>query len=197
MVVTDSFGYKYYDDPDTVFIRHSLEQYDVSGIRPTDIVIDIGANIGSFSFRVAKLCKRVYAIEPFRFALLTKNIELNRINNVVPVLMAHGTGETKELEWNGVHKLFKTKRLPEIITDCGGRCDYLKVDTEGTEWTINPEELRNIRRIELELHGAFGDPDLANTPLLRGISNYFTYTASEIPFDRYSVWIHGVNRWIK
>jgi len=193
MVVIDSFGYKYLDDPDTVFIRHSLLQYDVSGIRPEDIVIDIGANIGSFSFRVAKLCKRVYAIEPFRFTTLVENIKLNNITNVVPVLMAHGTGEDKVLEWNGTYKVLKTWRLPEIIKFCGGECDYLKVDTEGTEWTIRPEELLDIRRIELELHGAFLWRGLGDAPLLQGLSKHFKYTIRSLPPDRYSMWLHGVN----
>lgn len=34
---------------------------------------------------------------------------------------------------------------------CGG-CDFLKIDCEGGEWEIEAEELKGIRRIEMEVH---------------------------------------------
>jgi FkbM family methyltransferase len=195
MVVKDTFGYVYLEDKDNVYIKHSLVQYDVSDILPDDIVIDIGANIGSFSFRVAPLCKMVYAVEPFRFEVLAKNIERNGIKNVIPMLIAHGTGDSEVLEWNDIYKILETKRIPEIIKMCGGHCDYLKIDTEGSEWTIDPEELKDIRRIEIELHGAYPrKKQLMDDPFICGVSKYFDFTISTFGTDVFSVWLHGISK---
>ena len=42
--------------------------------------------------------------------------------------------------------------LTELINLCGGHVDFLKCDCEGGEWCVTKEELKNIRRIEMELH---------------------------------------------
>ena len=41
--------------------------------------------------------------------------------------------------------------LTEIKNICGG-CDFLKINCEGAEWGIKPEELKGIRRIEMMVH---------------------------------------------
>ena len=55
------------------------------------------------------------------------------------------------MEWLGKSRTVKTKTLSEIKKICGG-CDFLKIDCEGCEWNIKPEELKGIRRIEMEVH---------------------------------------------
>lgn len=78
-------------------------RYDHPGfdIRPTDTVVDIGANMGIFVLWAARLAKqgRVLAIEPTSaMDTLRMNIERNGLTNVVPIQAAAGRdGETFEI----------------------------------------------------------------------------------------------------
>ena len=70
-------------------------------IKPGDVVIDIGANIGYYALQEARLVGpegMVYAIEPVveNYELLCKNIELNGYTNIKPYLLAIGNRTGKE-----------------------------------------------------------------------------------------------------
>lgn len=56
----------------------------VSLIEPTDTVLEVGANIGAHTVRLAKRAKKVVAFEPVRtvFQLLCANVALNSLKNV-------------------------------------------------------------------------------------------------------------------
>ncbi len=60
----------------------------VEETKPDDIVLDMFAGVGPFSIEIAKVAKKVYAIEinKYAFNLLEKNIKLNKVKNVVPLL---------------------------------------------------------------------------------------------------------------
>jgi len=67
-----------------------------------DVVVDVGAHWGYFTLLAATLCGergRVFAFEPHprNFDLLTKNIRVNRLTNVVAIqkAVANHTGTTK------------------------------------------------------------------------------------------------------
>ena len=51
-----------------------------------------------------------------------------------------------------ITKDVECKSLKEIITLCGGKIDFLKCDCEGGEWCIKSDEIKDIRRIEMECH---------------------------------------------
>ncbi len=127
------------------------KDYIFDDINKSDIVIDIGAGIGGFSIPASKKAKYVYAVEPLTSGILRENIFLNNRKNIDVLDMALGDGKTQRIEWSGKHRIVKTKTLSEIKNICGG-CDFLKVDCEGYEWTMESEELRGIRAIEMEVH---------------------------------------------
>jgi FkbM family methyltransferase len=128
-----------------------LEEYKFDDIRKDDIVIDIGANIGGFSIPASRMSNHVYAVEPFMVKELRENISLNK-RDIQVIEGALGNGDIMEVKWEGVHKQLKTMTLSDLKNYCGG-CDFLKVDCEGGEWFIKPDELKGIRRIEMEVHG--------------------------------------------
>ena len=70
-----------------VWIRNSYTPFDDS-IKQGDVIVDIGAHIGSFSIFAATKFRDtiVYAYEPApeNFKLLKENIKLNKLNNIVP-----------------------------------------------------------------------------------------------------------------
>ena len=127
-----------------------VREYSFWDIRPGDRVIDIGANVGAFCIRAARMSRHVTAVEPVTTGLLEENIRAN--NALVQVIRAGlGNGEPSECCWDGCTVTVPTYTLAAIIAMAGG-CDFLKCDCEGAEWLIRPEDLEGVRRIEMELH---------------------------------------------
>jgi FkbM family methyltransferase len=156
------------------------KQYNPPGyeIGERDTVIDIGANIGAFSLRAARLAARgrVFAYEPVaeNYALLLRNISLNRARNVVPCRQAVLDRKSTiriylDSENDGGHSVVcggkrgGYEEVPAVplqkVFDQHGieRCQFLKLDCEGAEYAILynllPEYYRRIDRIALEYHG--------------------------------------------
>lgn len=65
------------------------EYYPVRS-RKDDVVLDVGANIGIFTLKVAKNVKRVISVkpEPQNFSILSKNIAANYLSNVTLLNLA-------------------------------------------------------------------------------------------------------------
>jgi len=152
--------------------------YRYDDLRFEDTVIDIGANVGAFCIRAAKRCQKTIAIEPVTTEILRYNIDLNGVS-VKVIEGALGDGEPSEITWDGFSVRSRTFPLKEIILIAGG-CDFLKCDCEGAEWQIDPEDLSEIRRIEMELH----QPPIGGVPkagLLDYIAKEFIFTIDRNP----------------
>jgi len=147
-------GFKFVNTPNNGTINQVFAEYRFYDIRKTDRVLDIGANVGTFSMFTSKMVTHVYAIEPLTTKILLDNIFNNNIKNITVLQTA--LGNTDEVSWLGETKKIKTLNLSSIINMCGGHIDFLKCDCEGGEWTIKPEELKGIRRIEAEVHNMKG-----------------------------------------
>jgi len=127
-----------------------ITEYHIEDIRRGDRVLDIGANVGAFSLRAARLGGIVTAVEPVTTALLEENIRLNRAR-VKVIAGALGNGRPAEIAWDGCSVRTPTYTLRDLVAMAGG-CDFLKCDCEGGEWHIRPRDLDGIRRIEMEIH---------------------------------------------
>ena len=162
------------------------EAYDYSDIKPDDIVVDIGANIGGFSIRVAKKCNHVYAIEPLFNKELENNFKLNEISNYTIIQNGLGNGY-KELQYENIKKCVECFSLETIKNKIGGKIDFLKLDCEGGEWCIKSSELSGIRRIEMELHLFNGEK---TSDFLKILDNAeFNYNIT--PISKRTVIIHA------
>lgn len=132
------------------FISKQYEKY--VSIKPGNIIIDIGANIGTFTVKAAKATGetgRVIAIEPDadNLQILTKNIHANKLTNVT--IVPKGVWSSKSLM-----KLFKAESgfnhsiveerdsftevevdtIDNILENLGvTKADILKLDIEGAE----------------------------------------------------------------
>jgi len=155
-----------------------FKDYYFTDIQQSDIVLDIGANVGAFSMFVSKFVKQVYAVEPMLFEILHQNVTNNNIKNISILPNALGNGML-EIPWEG----FKSRHitgmsLPEIIQLCGGKVDFIKTDCEGGEWCIKPEELKNVRRLEAEVHNFDGTHNLTDFLKMLDDANFeYTYTS--------------------
>jgi len=146
-----------------------------------DIVVDIGAHIGTFSIMASKMAKegRVYAFEPEpnNFSLLEHNISINRAGNIVPFNMAvSGKAGNRFLNVSGNnvdHSFFlkggkndkrlsvNTITLKDIMRKNGIKhIDFLKMDCEGSEYDIffncPNEVLKKVKMISMEYHDIDG-----------------------------------------
>lgn len=153
------FDFNINDQTDTIF--DVFEHYDSSDIKPDDIVLDIGANVGGFTMLAAKKAQHVYSVEPLFHNIIRKNLVKNNINNVDVLEIGLGK-DTLKIRYGKLYKAVKCYLLPEIINFCGGHVDFLKIDCEGGEWNIQPQELDGIRRIEGEIHNIDGKHDVDN-----------------------------------
>lgn len=159
------------DEPVTFLSRDApfrqvteVSEYRFNDIRPDDIVVDIGANVGAFCIRAARVARNVTAVEPVTAALLRNNIRRNDVSvNVVEGAL--GNGKPAVICWDEERVSTATYTLKKIFDRAGG-CDFLKCDCEGAEWLINPPELAGVRRIEMEMHqppiGGRPNPALLN-----------------------------------
>jgi FkbM family methyltransferase len=157
-----------------------VPEYRFDDIRKDDIVIDIGANVGAFAIRAARLSRHVVAVEPLTCDILEENIRLNGVEAEVHIIRgALGDGTPAEIQWDGWAASVQTFTLRDLIVLAGGG-DFLKCDCEGAEWEIDPHALAGVRRIEMELHL----PPICkkvDPALLSYISRYYDFTIDRVP----------------
>ncbi len=117
-------------------------------------VLDIGANIGTFSVLAAITFPqaKIYCFEPSAstYALLKHNLKVNGVNSQVDATQVAVFSEVKKLKLynagpSGIRSLFQLKEI-----------DFLKVDCEGAEYEIfrslTRPNWKKIKRLALEFH---------------------------------------------
>ena len=131
-----------YEEYETKLISEKVES--------NSVVVDVGANIGYYTMIMAKRAKKVFAIEPDEenYEILKKNIEANKLNNVVLIRAAASDKREKirlykSLTNNGDHRVYNTGdrryveelfsvALDEILLN-EQKIDLIKIDTQGWE----------------------------------------------------------------
>ena len=160
-----------------VFFLNTNDWMDEFKIKEKDIVIDIGAHVGYFSMYSSINAKqgKIFAFEPYdkSFELLIKNLDINRIKNVIPqnlgVTKESGTstlylkkdfsiGNSIYKNLNSDSKIeIKTISVQDIIKNNNlQKINILKLDCEGAEYQIllnlDHETLEKIDKIVSEMH---------------------------------------------
>jgi FkbM family methyltransferase len=145
-------------------------------IDSADVVIDIGAHIGSFSVWAARQASngRVYAFEPNdeNHAFLVENKKLNNLTNLETFNLAVSDKDGEASFFNSdhlsmSHSFFETgaenTTTVRTVSLAGileanhiERVNYLKIDAEGAEYLIvlntPPEVLSKVDKIFIEFH---------------------------------------------
>ena len=171
----------------------AYRKYDYFGYRvmPGDIVVDVGANIGTFSV-YAKVCgaSRVISFEPFpdNYRMLRRNVEQNQLDNMTCVNQAvTGSRNRRKMGLHaidpGSHSLVTGSFECTVDVECCTlgdvferfaltKIDYLKMDCEGAEYEIlenSTSNLRQIRRISMETQTT---PDRTEEDVEKLLSGY-------------------------
>ncbi len=168
--------------PDDYQIVYGQQEKAFLGLKPSlgDVVLDVGAHIGSYTLRYSKMVGsqgKVIAFEPEpdNRRILNWNIRLNKAGNVSVRSEAlgnfHGKARLKLSVHAGVHSFVRTsseiRQTGEILVPVMrmdeldmGRVNLIKVDVEGYELEVlrGAEEL--IRRfkpnLQIEVHRPHG-----------------------------------------
>lgn len=150
-IVITSNNFKLHTDQDIKTFNIPLIECDFSSLTANNIVLDIGANIGSYTLFFAGKCKYVYAFEPVTYGELNRNIALNDFANIKTFECGLGDGNCQKITWRGITKQVKTLPFTELLTLSPG-ASILKCNCEGGEWFINPVDLDQFNKILIELH---------------------------------------------
>jgi len=177
----DNLIIKFRKDTTDEFIISEIftkKEYDVKefDIIKNPIIVDVGAHIGCFTLKMAKIFKdgNVFSFEPMKsnFNLLLENIELNKLSNVSIFNLGVARNEGKDklnIDDNntGGHSIIYTPSSNLEIIECItlenifednniSEIDLLKLDCEGAEYQILynlPDDyFKKIKNIILEYH---------------------------------------------
>jgi len=148
--------------------------YDLSDLRSSDIVLDVGAAVGGFSLLAAQKTTHVYAVEPLFADTLRENIKTNNISNITVLECGIGLDKKSTIRFSNSCEECDMMPFPDVLAMVGP-CDFLKMDCEGCEHSLNAGDLRGFRRIEAELHIREGDRDF-NALAAHILGDEFEYT---------------------
>lgn len=164
-----------FDDWSAFYDVFLLNEYDklLKRLNPGDCVLDVGANIGMFTIRASRIVGSdgvIIAIEADadNVIQLRKNIDLNRLSNVVVVQSAVYSSSQQTMKFSGGgiggrlsqwgKQIVETTSLSDIMNDqkidvIGG----IKMDIEGGELAAFSEPyidavLQRTRNVAVEVH---------------------------------------------
>ena len=149
-----------------IFVDDIYQKYNK--IQEGDVVVDIGANVGAFSYlALKKNIKHLYSVEPSKSLLPTlikntkgsNNIDIincrisndNSINNKLTtkdyVNVYDNSGSTYDnIEFKELIKKYKIEKIDFLKCDCEGG-EYFIFNEENKEWIRN-----NIKHVAAEFH---------------------------------------------
>lgn len=131
---------------------------------PGDIVLDIGANLGRYTVIAAKKVRnegKVISIEanPAIFELLTKNIQLNELSNVIPLNCAVFSEKTKIKFF--VNNDLRNNQFGTINTDIDDFANkgleqhvYVDANTVDSILSENDIEIQEVKWMKIDVEGA-------------------------------------------
>ena len=173
-----------------VFLDNSYKLSE-EDVKNNSVLIDVGANIGTFSILAAKKGKcKVYAFEPHpeNFKMLKENIVLNK-DNLRGEIIPSDNAVSKDNSYikffvdpvnfagssivKPIGKAIKVKAisLNEVfVKNKISHCTLLKLDVEGAEYPILYNAPKNIlsriKKIVLEYHDVFYLPEYNHEDLI-------------------------------
>jgi len=152
-VVTTKHGFRMYTDPQDENIRAVLKrdgEWEPEGTKTAleqfrgGTFVDVGAHWGYYSLLLAKQVDRVYALEPNprTFGYLTRNVELNRFENVFPMRIA---AWDRSVELSTPVKLSSNTGGAGVGEDNGGEGFVGNVWGQRLDTLLKPEEVTHIK----------------------------------------------------
>jgi FkbM family methyltransferase len=132
------------------YVKNILERK----VKESDVIVDVGANIGIYAVPLAKRVKKVIAFEPHpkTSEILEKNVKLNNINNLILIRKAVGNSSgnvryslSKVPQESGIFRSNNNKIETIIEMECvdldhalltESKVDWLLIDVERFEFDV-------------------------------------------------------------
>jgi len=133
-----------------IFLENVYEKF--LPIEKEDIVVDIGAHVGFFTLKAARVSRHVLAFEPhpLNYTLLALNTKINHLNNVTPVnvALADYSGHAKLYlgRFSGSHTIIE-KRVKD-------KNAYIMVKVDTLDNLIKQFKLEEPLFIKIDVEGA-------------------------------------------
>jgi FkbM family methyltransferase len=177
-----------YAVPGCFYTTYLFGEYDSLHVKPGDIVLDAGANIGDFTVLAARRAGksgRVVAIEPNVYSreLLAHNLAKNGLHNV-DIVNAFVSGSdgfvdladvgsySERYAGNGsAHRRVSKQTIDGILESLGvSKPNILKMDIEGEEADALQGQhfLSNLRELCVEVHGREKEDAVTSTLVSEG-----------------------------
>lgn len=169
-------------------------------LKPGDVFVDIGANIGYYTLLAASLVGsggKVYSFEPSpqTYVRLVDNINLNSFHNIIPYRLAISDKlsiikiyiDENSQDLNSIYRKtdkFITVSAYPLEKICKGKIDLIKIDCEGCEY----EALRGMRNIVIPKEG-----DISRTKIIIELNPSFT-SSDFFNYLRKEFEIYGIER---
>ena len=141
----------------------TLQCYEsIYPVKKGDVVLDLGASIGPFTWSIMDKASKVYAVEPMDD--LQSTLRKNTKGYPVTIIQKALSDENGEAEFtDGCINKFESKRVKTqnfkaLLKDNNlDRIDFIKTDCEGGEYALFTEDnmdflLNNVRNIVGEWH---------------------------------------------
>ena len=127
-------------------------------IKPNDIVVDLGANVGLFTRHAASIASTVIAVEgsPELYSCLVENTYDLQNVQCLNAIIEMEEGDSEMHHWTSkINPIYVD--LEKIMEMYGlDHIDFLKCDIEGAEWGLfrntQPSTIAKISKIALEPH---------------------------------------------
>lgn len=176
----------------STFHHTELSFQQECSVKPGDIFVDLGSNIGMSSRYAERIgAKEIYSFEAdpvvYKSLLMNKGENWKTYNKAIT--------DHRGMFEIGLWPSLEEKALVEAITlnDVFSICeldkiDFLKVDIEGSERscfnTVTDDTLRMIDRIFIEWHNISGITENSNTKIMEAFVNRINQAG-------FNGWIHG------
>lgn len=126
------------------------------GIKEGDVVLDLGANVGFFTRRAAKIASKVIAVDgsPESYSCLVENTaDLPNVQTLNASILPDGADQS----WLWTQKGNPLRMDIKSVMDLYGldHIDFIKCDIEGGEYDLflsDPDILSRVGKIAMETH---------------------------------------------
>ena len=124
------------------------DRYRIDALQKSDRVLDLGANIGSYTIPAAQRVDQVVAVEPIFYEELEENLGLSSYNSIVETL--ENSVGSKEVDCQEYRRWAARLDLEDIIEDL--KPTVVRMDIGGAESVLFPDMFGKPRIWELEFH---------------------------------------------
>ncbi|HEV2703840.1 MAG TPA: FkbM family methyltransferase [Steroidobacteraceae bacterium] len=136
-----------------------LTTYIRSRLRPGDVFVDVGANIGYYSLLASRLVGssgRVYSIEAStsNHAALLENIGLNHRNNIVAINAAAAATAGEVVIWQADERNLGHNTTVATLATAEGMKPEASVRGDTVDQLVGPDVFRRARIVKVDVEGA-------------------------------------------